>query len=169
MLIGTGMQLIFPFLTQSIVDYGIGNNNINFVVVILVAQLTLYTAQTAVEFIRSWILLHITTRINISTISDFLLKLMKLPLGFFDTKMIGDIMQRIGDHSRIENFLTSATLSVLFSMVSFVVFVCVLALYNIKLLITFLIASVLYVLWIVLFLKRRRELDFKRFAQALAE
>ncbi|MDR0605538.1 MAG: ATP-binding cassette domain-containing protein, partial [Bacteroidales bacterium] len=169
MLIGTGLQLIFPFLTQSIVDYGIGNNNINFVVVILIAQLTLYTAQTAVEFIRSWILLHITTRINISIISDFLLKLMKLPLGFFDTKMIGDIMQRIGDHSRIENFLTSATLSVVFSMVNFVVFVCVLAFYNVKLLVIFLIASVLYVLWIVLFLKRRRELDFKRFAQASAE
>ena len=169
MLVGTGLQLIFPFLTQSIVDYGIGNSNVSFVILILVAQLTLYISQTAVEFIRSWILLHITTRINISIISDFLFKLMKLPIGFFDTKMIGDIMQRIGDHHRIQNFLTTSTLNTLFSAVSFVVFTCVLAFYNIKVLAVFLIASVLYVLWITIFLKRRRELDFKRFAQASAE
>jgi len=169
MLVGTLLQLIFPFMTQSIVDYGIGNNNLNFIIIILIAQLTLYTAQTAVEFIRSWILLHITTRINISIISDFLFKLMKLPLGFFDTKMIGDIMQRIGDHSRIQNFLTSSTLNTLFSLVNFVVFTCVLAFYNWKLLVVFLIASVLYVSWILIFLKRRRDLDFKRFAQASAE
>lgn len=169
MLLGTLLQLIFPFLTQSIVDYGIGNNNLNFVVVILIAQLTLYLAQTAVEFIRSWILLHISTRINISIISDFLIKLMKLPIGFFDTKMIGDIMQRIGDHSRIEAFLTSSTLNTLFSFVTLIVFSIVLALYNLKLFMVFLIASVLYVLWITIFLKKRKELDYKRFAQASAE
>ncbi len=169
MLVGTVLQLIFPFLTQSIVDYGIGNNNLNFIIVILIAQLTLYIAQTAVEFIRSWILLHITTRINISIISDFLFKLMKLPLGFFDTKMIGDIMQRIGDHSRIQNFLTTSTLNTLFSVVNFIVFTCILGFYNLKLLLVFLIASVLYITWILIFLKRRRELDFKRFAQASAE
>ena len=168
-LFGTMLQLIFPFLTQSIVDYGITNNNLNFVTLILIAQLTLYVAQTAVEFIRSWILLHISTRINISIISDFLIKLMKLPISFFDTKMIGDIMQRIGDHSRIESFLTSSTLNTLFSMLNFVVFTIVLAFYNIKLLIVFLIASTLYVLWIVIFLKKRKELDYKRFAQASAE
>jgi ATP-binding cassette subfamily B protein len=151
------------------VDYGIGNNNLSFIIVILIAQLTLYTAQTAVEFIRSWILLHITTRINISIISDFLIKLMKLPLGFFDTKMIGDLMQRIGDHHRIQNFLTSSTLNTLFSMVSFIVFTIVLAFYNIKLLIVFMVSSALYVLWITIFLKKRRELDMKRFAQASAE
>jgi len=167
--VGTGLQLIFPFLTQSIVDYGIGNSNVSFVILILVAQLTLYTAQTAVEFIRSWILLHITTRINISIISDFLFKLMKLPLGFFDTKMIGDIMQRIGDHSRIQNFLTTSTLNTLFSIVNFIVFTCVLAFYNLKLLAVFLIASTLYILWVLIFLKRRRDLDFKRFAQASSE
>ncbi|MDR0789610.1 MAG: peptidase domain-containing ABC transporter [Bacteroidales bacterium] len=169
MLLGTLLQLIFPFLTQSIVDYGISNNNLSFITLILIAQLTLYTAQTAVEFIRSWILLHISTRINISIISDFLLKLMKLPIGFFDTKMIGDLMQRIGDHRRIESFLTSATLNTLFSMLNFVIFTCVLAFYNLTLLAVFLIASTLYVLWIVLFLKKRKELDYKRFAQASAE
>lgn len=169
MLLGTLLQLIFPFLTQSIVDYGIGNNKLGFVTLILIAQLTLYVAQTAVEFIRSWILLHISTRINISIISDFLIKLMKLPIGFFDTKMIGDIMQRIGDHSRIEAFLTSTTLNTLFSFVNLIVFSVVLALYSLKLFFVFLIASVLYVLWITLFLKKRKELDYKRFAQASAE
>ena len=169
MLLGTMLQLIFPFLTQTIVDYGIGNNNLSFVVVILIAQLTLYVAQTAVEFIRSWILLHISTRINISIISDFLIKLMKLPISFFDTKMIGDIMQRIGDHSRIEAFLTSSTLNTLFSFVNLIVFSIVLALYNLKLFTVFLVASILYVLWITIFLKKRKELDYKRFAQASAE
>ncbi len=169
MLLGTLLQLIFPFLTQTIVDYGIGNNNLSFVVVILIAQLTLYVAQTAVEFIRSWILLHISTRINISIISDFLIKLMKLPIAFFDTKLIGDIMQRIGDHSRIEAFLTSSTLNTLFSFVNLIVFSIVLALYNLKLFMVFLVASILYVLWITIFLKKRKELDYKRFAQASAE
>ncbi|MDR0294913.1 MAG: peptidase domain-containing ABC transporter [Prevotellaceae bacterium] len=166
MLLGTLLLLIFPFLTQSIVDYGINSSNLSFVTLVLIAQLTLFTAQTAVEFIRSWILLHISTRINISIISDFLIKLMKLPIGFFDTKMIGDIMQRIGDHSRIQSFLTSTTLTTLFSIVSFVVFVGVLAFYNTTLLLVFLIASTLYVLWVMLFLKRRKELDYKRFIQA---
>ena len=169
MLLGTLLQLIFPFLTQSIVDYGIGNDNLNFVIVILIAQLTLYVAQTAVEFIRSWILLHISTRINISIISDFLMKLMRLPIRFFDTKLIGDLMQRIGDHSRIESFLTSTTLNTLFSFVNLIVFSIVLACYSLKLFSVFFIASVLYVLWIVLFLKKRKELDGKRFAQAAAE
>lgn len=169
MLFGMLLQLIFPFLTQSIVDYGISNKNLNFVTLILIAQLTLYVAQTAVGFLQSWIMLHISTRINISIISDFLIKLMKLPISFFDAKMIGDIMQRIGDHGRIQSFLTSDTLSTLFSFLSFIVFACILAFYNITLLIVFLVASTLYVGWILLFLKRRRDLDYKRFTQASAE
>lgn len=169
MLIGTMLQLIFPFFTQSIVDYGIGNNNINFITLILIAQITLYAAQTAVEFIRSWILLHISTRINISIISDFLIKLMRLPIGFFDTKMIGDLMQRIGDHQRIQAFLTSSTLNIIFSFISLIVFAFVLALYSVKLLVVFFIGSALYVLWVMIFLKYRRELDYKRFTQSSAE
>lgn len=169
MLLGTLLQLIFPFLTQGIVDYGIGTNNLNFVTTILIAQLTLYAAQTSVDFLRSWILLHISTRINISIISDFLIKLMKLPIGFFDTKMIGDLLQRIGDHHRIESFLTSSTLNTIFSFISLIVFICVLAFYNLKILMIFLIASVIYVLWIMLFLKKRKEIDYKRFNQASAE
>ncbi|MDR0207421.1 MAG: peptidase domain-containing ABC transporter [Bacteroidales bacterium] len=169
LLLGSLLQLIFPFLTQSIVDYGISNQNLSFVTLILIAQLVLFTSQTVVEFIRSWILLHITARINISMISDFLIKLMKLPIRFFDTKMIGDITQRIGDNSRVQNFLTMSTLNTLFSFINLIIFTGVLAFYNLKILAIFSLASVLYVLWIVVFLKRRRDLDYKRFAQASAE
>jgi ATP-binding cassette subfamily B protein len=159
LLLGSLLQLIFPFLTQSIVDYGISNQNLSFVTLILIAQLILFASQTVVEFIRSWILLHITARINISMISDFLIKLMKLPIRFFDIKMIGDIMQRIHDNSRIQNFLTSSSLNTLFSFVNLIIFSVVLGLYNLKILGIFLVASVLYVLWIVIFLKKRKELD----------
>jgi len=169
LLLGSMLQLFFPFLTQSIVDYGISNQNLAFVTLILIAQLVLFTSQTVVEFIRSWIILHITARINISMISDFLIKLMKLPIRFFDTKMIGDITQRIGDNSRVQDFLTMSTLNTLFSFVNLIIFTGVLAFYNLKILAIFLSASVLYVLWIVLFLKKRRDLDYKRFAQASAE
>jgi len=166
MLLGTLLQLIFPFLTQAIVDVGISNRNLGFVSLILIAQLVLTLGKIMVEFIRSWILLHISTRINISLISDFLIKLMKLPIGFFDTKKIGDIMQRIGDHTRIESFLTGSSLSTLFSMVNLVVFGAVLAYYNLTILLVFLGGNALYVIWILLFMKKRRELDFKRFQQA---
>ncbi len=169
LLLGSMLQLIFPFLTQSIVDYGISNQNLAFVTLVLIAQLVLFTSQTIVEFIRSWILLHITTRINISMISDFLIKLMRLPIRFFDIKMIGDLIQRIHDNSRVQDFLTSSTISTLFSFVNLIIFSVVLGIYNLKILGIFLLASVLYVLWIVIFLKRRKALDYKRFAQASAE
>jgi len=165
MILGSLLQLIFPFLTQSVVDVGINNRDLGFITLILIAQLVLFISQISVDFIRSWILLHISTRINISLISDFLIKLMKLPIGFFDSKMIGDLMQRIGDHTRIENFLTASSLQVLFSMVNLVIFAVVLGIYSLKILTIFLIGSVLYTLWVLVFMKRRRELDFKRFAQ----
>ena len=165
LLLGSLFQLIFPLLTQSMVDVGINNQDIGFVTLILVAQLVLFVSQTTVEFFRSWILLHLTTRLNISLISDFLIKLMKLPIAFFDTKMIGDLLQRIGDHTRIENFITNQTLNVLFSMVNLLVFSIVLAMYSWSILVIFLLGSFLYVLWIFFFLKRRRELDFHRFRQ----
>lgn len=163
--VGSLLQLIFPFLTQSIVDYGINNRDIGFITLILIAQLALFMGRTSVEFIRSWILLHISTRINISLISDFLIKLMKLPIGFFDTKMIGDIMQRIGDHRRIESFLTTSTLNILFSFINLIIFGIVLGIYDMRIFMIFLIGSILYIIWIYLFMKKRRELDFKRFAQ----
>lgn len=165
MLLGALLQLIFPFLTQAIVDIGISNQDLGFITLILIAQLVLFISQASVEFIRSWILLHISTRVNISLISDFLIKLMKLPIGFFDSKMIGDLMQRIGDHTRIENFLTVSSLNILFSMVTLVVFGIVLAIYSLKILLIFLIGSGLYIAWVLLFMKKRREVDYKRFAQ----
>jgi len=166
LLVGSLLQLILPFLTQSIVDIGISTRDIGFVYLVLIAQMVLFIARTTTEFIRGWILLHISTRINISLISDFLIKLMKLPVGFFDTKMIGDLMQRIGDHDRIERFLTSDTLSVLFSMVNLVIFGVVLAIYSLKIFFVFMIGSALYMAWIILFMKKRRELDYKRFQEA---
>lgn len=165
MLAGTLLGLIFPFLTQSIVDFGINNQNIGFVYTILIAQLMLFAGRTVIEFIRSWIFLHIGTRVNISIISDFLIKLMKLPMPFFDTKMIGDILQRIGDHHRIQSFLTSTSLNVLFSMINLVVFGLVLVLYSSKIFAIFLIGSLISTAWIFLFMKKRRELDYKRFDQ----
>jgi ATP-binding cassette, subfamily B, bacterial len=166
MLLGSLLQLIFPFLTQAVVDKGIGNQNLGFITLVLFAQLLLFAGKMSVDFLRGWILLHISTRIDISLISDFLIKLMRLPIGFFDTKMIGDIMQRIGDHTRIQNFLTGSSLSTLFSMVNLLVFGGVLAYYDIKILGIFLFGNTLYILWIVLFLRHRRDLDFKRFALA---
>jgi len=165
MLFGSMLQLIFPFLTQSVVDVGINTQNINFITLVLIAQMVLFVSRISVEFIRSWILLHISTRINISLISDFLIKLMKLPIGFFDIKMIGDLLQRIQDHTRIESFLTSSTLNILFSMVNLLIFGVVLAIYNMTIFGVFLLGSTLYIIWINLFLKKRRELDGKRFAQ----
>ncbi len=165
MLIGSLLGLILPFLTQALVDFGINNQDINFVYTVLLAQVMLFVSRTSVEFIRSWILLHLGTRINISIISDFLIKLMRLPLSFFDTKHLGDLLQRIGDHKRIETFLTSQTLNVLFSMINLVVFGIVLAIYSMSIFTVFFIGSLLSFLWILLFLKKRRDLDYKRFSQ----
>lgn len=166
MLVGSVISLIFPFLTQSIVDYGINNNNINFVLMILVAQLALAFGQTANDLIRSWIMLHMTVRISISFISDFLSKLMRLPISFFDTKMVGDIMQRIGDNSRIQSFLTGSLLSIAIAVITLIVYTIVMAGYNLTILGIFMLGSVLYLLWIVLFLKYRRQLDYKQFRQS---
>lgn len=164
-LVGSIIQLIFPFLTQSIVDVGINTQDINFIYLILAAQMMLFLSRMTVDFIRSWILLHISTRINISIISDFLIKLMKLPIGFFDTKMIGDLLQRIGDHKRIERFLTSQSINVIFSVFNILIFSIVLVMYNLGIFLVFLFGSVLYIAWVFLFLRKRRALDFKRFTQ----
>ncbi|WP_426327279.1 peptidase domain-containing ABC transporter [Pedobacter sp. R-06] len=161
--VGSLLQLILPFLTQSIVDIGINTRNLNFIYIILIAQTMLIVGRMSVDFIRSWILLHISTRINISILTDFLIKLMKLPMNFFDSKMTGDIMQRMNDQHRIESFLTGATLNVIFSMFNLLVFSFVLAYYNLSMFLIFLVSSGLYSIWVILFLKRRRTLDFKRF------
>ncbi len=160
---GSLLLLIFPFLTQAIVDIGIGNKNINFIWLILLAQLFLILGRTSIDFIRRRILLHISTRINISLISDFFIKLMKLPMQFFDTKLLGDLLQRIEDHSRIERFLTAQSLNLLFSLFSFVVFGIVLFIYNMNIFLVFLVGSIIYGIWILFFLKKRRILDYKTF------
>ena len=169
MLTASILQLILPFLTQSMVDTDIRDGNLSFITLILIAQLVIFVAKLSVDFIRSWILLHVNTRINIALISDFLAKLMRLPLHFFDTKMVGDIMQRIGDHNRIETFMTGSSISTLFSFVNFIVFGFVLAYYDLTILGLFLVGNGLYVAWILAFMKYRRELDIKRFAQAAGE
>lgn len=166
---GSLLQLIFPFLTQSIVDVGIQNQNIHFIYLILFAQLFLFAGRTGLELIRSWILLHLSTRINISLISDFFIKLMNLPISFFDVRMTGDIMQRINDHRRIEKILTTSSLNVLFSVINMFVLGAVLAYFNLKIFLVFFVGSLLYFGWISMFLKRREILDYKRFAEVSVE
>ncbi len=163
------LQLIFPFLTQSIVDTGINTHNLPFIYLVLIAQLILFFSRMVVEFIRSRLLLYISTHINASILSDFWVKLMKLPVSFFDTKMTGDIIQRLGDHKRIESFLTGSTLNVLFSLVNLVLFSVILLLWNKTVFFIFISGSILYFFWIRFFLKYRRQLDFKRFAAASKE
>jgi ATP-binding cassette subfamily B protein len=169
LLAGSVLQLIFPFLTQSVVDVGIQNQNIHFIYMVLIAQLFLFFGKTALELIRSWIILHLSTRINISLISDFFIKLMNLPISYFDVRMTGDIMQRINDHHRIERILTTSSLSVLFSVLNMFIMGGVLAYYNLKIFAVFFVGSFLYFLWVILFLKRREVLDYKRFAEVSQE
>lgn len=163
--VGSVLLLIFPFLTQAIVDTGIANRDIGFIWLILIGQLMLLLGRSAIDIIRRRILLHISTRINVSLISDFFIKLMKLPMGFFDTKLMGDLLQRIEDHRRIDSFLTAQTLNVLFSIFSFVVFGIVLFIYSPTIFFVFLVGSAIYGVWILFFLRRRRVLDYKSFEQ----
>lgn len=168
MLTASILSLILPFLTQSVVDKGIGTGNLSFVVMMLIAQVVLVLGQMANNLIRSWLMLHMTTRISISLISDFLAKLMRLPIAFFDSKMVGDIMQRIGDYDRIQTFLTGSLLSMAMAVVSFVIYGAVMGGYDPTILGIFLLGSALYIGWILLFMKRRRKLDYMRFQEAAA-
>jgi ATP-binding cassette, subfamily B, bacterial len=163
MLVASLIQFLFPFLTQAVVDVGIENQDLGFVWLILFAQLMLFAGQTTVRFLQNWILLHIGTRVNISLVSDFLVRLMAQPISFFDAKMTGDLLQRIGDHRRIEEFMTVSTLNILFSAFNLVIFGGVLAVYNLRIFAIFLISSLLYVAWIFLFLKKRADADLMKF------
>ncbi len=166
MLFGSLMGTIFPFLTQSLVDYGINRQNLSFIHLILISQLLLFIGGVAVDMIRNWILLHISSRISVSIISNFLIKLMKLPISFFESKNIGDISQRISDHHRIESFLTGSTLETLFSLVNLIVFSIILSLYDSQLLLIFMGGSTLSIIWVLMFLKQRKNLDYNRFQRA---
>lgn len=163
--LGCILQLIMPFLTQVIVDLGIKHKDIGFIWLILLGELMIVIGRTATDFIRRWLLLHISMRINISLVSDFLIKLLKLPMSFFDTKLLGDLLQRIGDHTRVQNFLTGQVLNIIFTFLSFIIFGIVLFIYNPLIFGVFAIGSVCYGLWITSFLKRRKVLDYELFEQ----
>ena len=165
LIIGSLLNLLFPFLMQAVVDKGIGQNNLNLVVIILIAQVALTIGQMVNNFTRSWIMLHMTTKMGISLVSDFLNKLMRLPIAFFDAKMVGDIMQRIGDHNRIQSFLTGSLISVTVAALTFIVYSCIAGGYDLSILIVFLLGGGLYIFWILLFLKRRKKLDHLRFKE----
>lgn len=165
---GSIISMIFPFLTKSIVDYGIGNSDLAFIAMVLFAQLMLTFGQATNSIIRSWIMLHITSRVSISLISDFLIKLMKLPMPFFDTKMVGDLMQRIDDHNRIQSFLTHSLIDIIFAVFIMVIYIFIMASYHLGILGIFFLGSTFYVGYVLLFMKKRRELDYKRFQQSAA-
>lgn len=165
-LVGLVFQVMFPFLTQSLIDVGVQNQNISFVTLILVAQLVLFVSQTFLQFIQSWIILQIGKRVNVSLISDFLIRLIRLPLGYFDSKNVGDLIQRIQDNNRVESFLTGSVLSIFFSFLSLVVFSGILLMYDVLIFGVFLFFTSLYIAWVMIFMKRRADLDYLAFQQA---
>lgn len=165
LIVATIIQFILPFLMQSVVDIGVNNRDIPFIYIILISQFALIFSQTLVSVFREWLLIHITSRFNIKMISDFLYKMLKLPVDYFDTRNSGEHLQRIQDHTRIQNFISSSTLNMLFSMITFLVFNCILAYYNLNIFLVFMTASIIYTGWTFFFLKKRAELDFKRFDQ----
>lgn len=166
MAVSSILSLLLPFITQAVVDVGIGSANLSFVVLLLLAQLLLTMGQLANDLIRSWLMLHTTSRISVSLISDFLAKLMRLPIAFFDNKKVGDILQRIGDYDRIQTFLTRSLLSIVIAVVSVVVYSCIMAVYDARVFAVFVVGSILYIGWILIFMKRRRKLDYMRFQQS---
>ena len=166
LLAGAFLQSLLPFLTQAIVDIGINTRDVQFIYIVLAGQLLLSIGQTSVEFIRGWILLHISTRISMAILSDFLMKLLRLPLSFFDSRVTGDILQRINDQHRIELFLTGTLLHTLFSVISLLVFGGVLLSYNRAVFLIFMGGSLLYMAWVTMFLRYRKKLDYKRFSIA---
>lgn len=166
LIVSTIIQFILPFLMQTVIDVGVNNRDISFIYLILISQLVLIFSQTLVSIFREWLLIHITSRFNIKMISDFLFKMLKLPVSYFDTRNTGEHLQRITDHTRIQNFVSSSTLNMIFSMITFIIFNCILAYYNLTIFFVFIIGALLYVGWTFFFLKKRAELDYKRFDEA---
>lgn len=163
LLLGSLLQLVMPFLTQAIVDVGIKRSDIGFIWLILLGEMMIVFGRTATDFIRRWLMMHVSMRINISLVSDFFIKLLKFPMSFFDTKLMGDLMQRMGDHGRVQTFLTSQTLSIAFSVLNFLVFGAVLFVYDKLIFGLFLTGSILYGLWATVFLRKRKILDYELF------
>lgn len=165
LLAGSALQLVMPFLTQAIVDRGIRDKDIGLIWLILLGELMIVFGRTAADFFRRFLLLHVSMKINIALVSDFFIKLLKLPMSFFDTKLMGDLLQRIGDHARVQNFLTGQLLNILFSLLTFIVFGVVLLSYNALIFGIFIAGSLCYGLWIAVFLRRRKVLDYELFEQ----
>ena len=169
LLITSAFQLLFPFLTQSMVDTGISGQNIQYITLILAAQLMLVFSRTIIEFIRSRLLLNVSVNLNFSLFSDFWIKLTRLPISHFDTYHTGDILQRLGDSKKIESFLTGNALYTFFSLFNFAIFAVVLLMYNSMLFIVFAGGSLAYFLWIRLFLGIRRKINYQTFHLATKE
>ncbi len=165
LLLGSGITLVFPFLTQYLIDKGVNAKNLNVISLILIAQLVLFFGSITIEIVRNWLVLFVGTKMSISIISDFLKKILQLPIKFFDTKMMGDFQQRIQDNERIEKFLTSESLITFFSMITFLVFFGVLWYYDYKILLVYITLTVVAVLWSTFWLKKRKYLDYFRFQQ----
>jgi ATP-binding cassette, subfamily B, bacterial len=164
-ILGSVIQVIFPFLFQTVIDKGVVIPNHSLIITILIAQLILVTSRFSLEFIRNWIILHLGSRINIYLVSDFLIKLMRLPVSFFESKNRGDLMQRVADHKRIELFLTTTIVNLFHSVFSVSLMGIVLAIFSWKIFLIFILGSLLYLLWTLRFMQRRKELDDKKFAQ----
>ena len=163
LLVGSSITLVFPFLTQQLIDRGVNAKNLHIISIILLAQLGLFVGSSTIDIIRNWIMLFIGTRISITIISDFLKKLLQLPIKFFETKMIGDFNQRIKDNEKIDSFLTSQSITTLFSIITFSVFFGVLWYYDFKILLVYFTLTTLSVIWSYYWLKRRKSLDYFRF------
>ena len=169
MILGSLLQAIFPYLTQSIVDVGINSNDLGFIQLILIAQFVLFFAQIGINFIRSRILLFLSTHLNLTILSDFWIKLLNLPLAFFETRLTGDLMQRISDHNRIEKFITGTVIQTVFSLFNFLVFAVILITYNTYIFAVFAISSLIYLIWISAFLKFRKKIDITKFSKSSKE
>lgn len=167
-LLGSILNLIFPFLTQALVDHGIGNRDVNFVYAIMIAQLVLFVSRAATEFIRGWILVHMGTRINIAVISEFLMKLMRLPLSYFNSRNLGDVLQRVADHNKIEEFLTSHSINIVFALLNLIIFSIIMAVYSGTIFAIFFFGSLASIGWVIPFLNRRKVLDYQQFSQMSA-
>lgn len=163
MILATLLQSILPFISKAVIDVGIGTSDIHFINIVLIGNICILVSIMVFNVLRDWILMHITARVNIALISDYLIKLMKLPVSFFENKLLGDILQRAADHDRIRSFIMNNSLSLIFSTFTFVLFSIILLLYNHTILLIFLGGSVLYVCWVLLFLRIRKKLDWQYF------
>ncbi len=165
---GSLLTLTIPFLTQALVDFGINHQDLDFVYTVLIAQLMLFIGKTSLDILRSWILMHVASRVNIYIVSDFLMKLMRLPISFFEARNMGDILQRIRDHEKIKKFLTSSSLDIAFSLFNLVIFAGILLFYSFTIFAVFIVFSIIYVVWIINFLEKRKNLNYKSFNQLSA-